>query len=73
METDLTHIKGVAISFFTQDDAPLAKDLVSIMEKSGQEPPQELLSMRNSGGGRQKQKYRAKGERMISDGYGAGK
>ena len=43
-----TYTKGVAISFFTEEDAPLAKSLVSIMEKSGQEPPEELLAMRNA-------------------------
>ena len=43
-----THAKGVAISFFTEGDAPLAKSLVSIMEKSGQEPPEELLAMQNA-------------------------
>ena len=43
-----THAKGVATSFFTEKDAPLAKSLVSIMERSGQEPPEELLAMRNA-------------------------
>ena len=59
-----THAKGVAISFFTENDAPLAKSLVSIMEKSGQEPPEDLLAMRNVRGGRQQQKYRRKGEQL---------
>ena len=68
-----THAKGVAISFFTQNDAPLAKSLVSIMEKSGQEPPEDLLAMRNVGGGRQQQTYRRKGEQMLNNQHSGGR
>jgi len=65
--------QGVAISFFTREDASMAKALASIMQKSGQKPPEELLELQGySGGSRNQRKrgYRGKGETMDRDDYG---
>ena len=37
--------KGIAYTFFTQSDKKLATDLVGILEKAGQEVPEELKQM----------------------------
>ena len=45
--------KGVAITFFTSDDAKSSRELVNILREATQEVPPELQEMaRFSGGGR---------------------
>jgi len=50
---------GVSVTFFTRDDAALAGKLVTLMEKSGQEAPDELKKLVGQRGSDQKRnRYR---------------
>ena len=50
VESSIKDKTGASVTFFTLDDAGMAKKLVDIMEKSGQEAPEELKRMIGQGG-----------------------
>jgi len=43
--------KGIAYSFFTQENSPKARDLIKVLEEAHQVVPPELLQMANAGSG----------------------
>lgn len=50
--------KGLAVSFFTEKHAKLARELLDILEKAKQDVPPELLGYVRSGGGGGHSRYR---------------
>ncbi|CAD5223847.1 unnamed protein product [Bursaphelenchus okinawaensis] len=64
--------KGTAYTFFTQTDAPKAKDLIKVLEEASQNVPDELREM-GSGGGSFKSSFgRRPGPPSGGGGYGGG-